>query len=248
MKNIWKLMDALNYRRLRPFFILSAIICIVNISSFQLLIMINGNTKIEFFDDMNLYKNFATMIFISLVICLFLHLKRQRYIRENGELDRIRLLPIQKRTYYLSEAIFTFISLCIMLFGFIVAIYVIYFIYSFYQSELANEFIYILLLSPVARILLPLSFISGLQLFVLLLCFTLMITILSITHNDPTLFIKNLFLLFFIVLGLLFTFNSLYYSGYLSPSSWTMIAFVSFSDIILFYYLNRMFLTRKSRR
>lgn len=243
MKNIWKLLDEINAKRIRPFIKLSILIVLLYVGGYLIKRLLYNTTDV--WNHEVLFSGFSTGVWAAVFLCLFLHLKRQRNLGKTGNIDRIRLLPINKRTYYLGEILFVFMTLCILLVGFIISAYSIFLIYSLQNADIASELVYLILLNSATSFIIPLTLMGVLRLVLVMIAVSIIITTLSISINASMVLITSFSQLFLASLIFFFLFNPLLAQNMITNDSILLIIICIVFDVLLLWNLDRLFKTGK---
>lgn len=143
MFEIWKLMDAIHGKSLRPFIILVLASCGLNVLAYGVQMLMPYNTM--GLPMIHLGLPFYATIVISFITLLVLHLRFQMRFVKGGGLTRMQLLPMHRTTYLWEEALFIFLTICMLLVGVYVSIISIYLLNGTVMGQANDGFMYLIL-------------------------------------------------------------------------------------------------------
>lgn len=121
------------------------------------------------------------LFYLGFPLLLIIHYKRYKVFIKNGGLTRIRLLPIKKSSFLLSELLFQLITYLGLFMINIVSWCVIYLLISSQLPFLHNSFIYFIMMNPMLYTYMPINFINIFFIIVLLISVTCVSTIFLIS-------------------------------------------------------------------
>lgn len=197
MRDIWKMMEALNKEHIKPFVKLAIGIYVVLMAIF---FAIEKNVKLGILEQSRVW---IWMPYIAGACLIILHMRRVKRLHHEGSMTRVLLLPVNRAVYPIAEILFTFGTVCLCLLAGYFAIFSVMCIHFQNIGWFRNGIVYMISDFGILRTILPLTLTGLGNLIFTLFTFTMCINVCLLFYNTSNIFMQNFFFFFFSIIILL---------------------------------------------